>query len=58
MERKKIPFSDNFYIDTDANVFDIYGNKRIRQLSGWVALYASAENAELLKSYISDPAEI
>lgn len=31
---------------------------RIRELGGWVALYLSVENAKLLKSYVSGPAEV
>lgn len=34
MERKKIPFSDNFYIDIDANVYDALGNKRNTSVNG------------------------
>lgn len=34
MERRKIPFSDDFYIDTDGNVFDGKGTKRNTCLNG------------------------
>lgn len=30
---------------------------RIKEIQGWVALYLSAENAKLIKSYITGPAE-
>lgn len=32
-------------------------NNKIKEIGGWVALYLSAENSELLKSYVSGPAE-
>lgn len=31
---------------------------KIREMGGWIALYLSAENAKLIKSYISGPAEV
>ncbi|MDD2819187.1 MAG: HNH endonuclease signature motif containing protein [Candidatus Nanopelagicales bacterium] len=34
MERKKIPFSNDFYVDTDGNVYGVDGNKRNTCVNG------------------------